>query len=215
MLPGFFKILYLYCSDTNMKANIAHIIELRKQNLLKYWVTYLKIKKYCNGRGYISRSNTRHCCVTKYSTFINHINKMIKLGWIRKSRNGYFLVSYRIVAGLESIEILGDSENELRARAAALAFDRSIICQIYKEAGNNIVKRKQHLARKKGGRIDVSKYSVGVRWFSNLFGYASPTSGSKIETMWFVIKKLGIVEHCFIKNDYVYKRQINRLTPIN
>lgn len=222
-----------------MKTNIQHIIQLRKQNRLKYWVTYLRIKKFINGRGYISRKDTRKCCGSKYSTFINHINKMIQFGWMRKSPRGYFLVSYHIIAGLKRIEILGESENELIARASALSWDKNIIQQIYKIAGNNIVKRKQHLSLKKGGRIDCSEYSVGVRWFANLMGYKSPSSGSKVEKLmvefgllkitkqekilfhfkdhlgWFWLKKAGIINHCFIKNDYVYQRLLNRLVPVN
>ena len=155
---------------------------------------------------------------------------------MRKGKRGYFLVSYRIVAELESIEIFGDSENELIARASALSWDKSIIQQIYKAAGNNIVKRKQHLARKKGGRIDFSKYSVSVRWFADLMGYKSASSGSKIEKLMeefgllkikrvnqrlfplndslFWLKRDGLEDRIFIKDGFVFERLLNRLTPI-
>ena len=227
-----------------MKANLKHIIQLKKKNHIKYWITYYKISTFIKkGAGWIDFQDLKFALPTTGltpRTFKNHIKKLLKLGWISKGDNGYFLRSYHKLFGLNKVKIFGDTEQEILARAAAIMWDRNIHKQIYKIAGKNIDKRKVLLANKRHGRVGLSEYSVGVRWFANQFGLSSPTFGSKIEklmegfglveiqrgnneklfhfkdtTAWFVLSKLGIDHsHCFIKEDYVYRRHKNGMRPI-
>lgn len=220
-----------------MSANIKHIIELRKKKQLKYWVTYLKIKKFCKGSGYISRANTRKCCVTKYSTFINHVNQMIKLGWMSKSKNGYRLTSYHKFTGLLRLTITGESVDELIANAASFAWEDSVIKQICKITDCKKGPKRNLLKLKRQG-IGFWNYSVSVRWFSDLMGYKSATSGSRIEKLmeqfelitikkrskylfdvndkakWTALSRSNLGNRFFIKGDKVYERLQNVLIPV-
>jgi len=203
-----------------MKHNIEWLIELRKNGTLKYWATYLRILKHCKGSGYLPKSGTRS--LGKYSTFMNHLNKMIKLGWAWKTRNGYRLTSYKV---LGPIIIQGNTVNELLARCCACAWDQSIIKQLYKTG-------KKRLVKKRNG----SAQSVSVRWFSNLMGYASASSGSKLEKLmeenklvkikrnsrtlfnvndsdgWTILKHSGFNNRFFISGEWVKERTLNTLT---
>jgi len=220
-----------------MSANINHIIELRKKKQLKYWVTYLKIKKFCKGSGYISRTNTRKCCVSKYSTFINHINQMIKLGWMSKTRNGYRLTSYHKFTGLLRISIEGESVDELLAIAALHAWDDSVTRQICKITNCRKGPKRNLLKLKRHG-IGFGDYSASVRWFANLMGYKSATSGSRIEKLmeqfelvkiqkkkrylfdvnnkdaWTALRYSGLSNRFFIQDNKVYERLQNVIIPI-
>lgn len=225
-----------------MKANLQHIIQLKKKNHLKYWITYYKIHSNIKaGAGWINFKDLKfasHTTGLTPRTFSNHIKKLLKLGWISKGDHGYFFRSYHKLFGLNKVKIFGDTEPEILARAAALMWDRNIYQQIYKITEKNTDKRKVLLANKKHGRVGLSEYPVGVRWFMNQFGYKSPTSGSRIEKL---MEKFGLVEiqrnervlfHCrdiggwgmlrsmnigrgiFIKNAMVCERLLNGMRPI-
>lgn len=217
-----------------MRTNIEHIINLRKKNQLKYWVTFLRLLKKLRGQGYFSKRKAHKICELKSSTFHNHLNKMIKFGWIRKGRKGYFLNSYHRLFGLVNLKIHGDSEKELLARASALAFDRNVIAQIYRISGTNTAERKHRLALNKRSGAASSKYSASVRWFQNLFGYKSTRSGSKLEGLMEQFKLMKIVRNnvplcpvgqdvkfpeemngrLFIKDRYFWERKLNTLIPM-
>lgn len=223
----------------HLRRNVEFIVESRKSGTLKYWVTYLRIHKFANTSGYISKFNTRKCCDGKYSTFMSHVNKMIEMGWMRRIKNGYRLVSYKKFTGMRAIRIYGKSVKELVARAARCAWDYSVTKQICKVFKNDPDSKKKRLILKKSNGIDVSEYSVSVRWFMNLMGYASATSGSRVEKLmeefelvsikrqseflfdvcdqeaWAVFRKTPDTgPRIFLKGFHVYRRKINLLTPL-
>lgn len=169
-----------------MRANIEHIIKLKKKNHLKYWVTYLKLMKFAKGEGFVRYRHYKWAaekCNLTLPTFKNHIRKLLKLKWIREAQTGWGLISYHGLSGLKRLEITGNSEDELLARAAALAFHKSCIDQICKTSDNDKgLRRRRILQLKRCGAV-ASKYSVSVRWFMNLFGYKSAASGLKIEKL--------------------------------
>jgi len=208
-----------------MRQNILWLVELRKKGTLKYWATYLRVLKFCKGSGYLPKSGTRS--LGKYSTFMNHLKHLIRLGWAWKTKNGYRLTSH-IKLGLNRILITGDSTKELIARCAACALDQSIIKQVYKTA--QPAERKRLLKQKRNGSATNS-----VRWFSKLMGYASPASGVRIERLmeecniveikrnsqlighvddpatWRYLKLMDLNYRFFIKQGHAYERLTNTL----
>lgn len=154
---------------------------------------------------------------------------MIKLGWISKGKNGYFLRTWRIF-GIEKFTLSASNPKELIAIAAFYKYEQSVNKRIYKE---NLNCGKSVLRIKKGlGKCDF-KYSVGVKFFADKLGYQSLSSGSRVEkymeemglvkikrnnlligpanTYLPIINKLGFREHFFVKDGLLYQRLKNHI----
>lgn len=113
------------------------------------------------------------------------LDKLVSVGWASKSDKGtYYLASYKAVW-----KILGGTEDFYRINPDDLS-DTDYIKELIGELLQRTADNKRRRIAKTVNKCGVKDFvSYGVRKAAELFGYKSPTTGSKYRSRYFSVLK--------------------------
>ena len=169
----------------SLDDTVAFYLDLDKDGKLPCFVTFLNIKY----RGVLFTQDSKGGFVHKselsglakaygisYSTIRTHISLCIKQGWIKKSKNGYKLISIHSIIPIKKLAFRASSKKELLLKITEIGITRELVKRI---AAGNVADGSTRTLWKP--LLQSKDYSLTVRETAKLFNRKSAMTGTRIQ----------------------------------
>lgn len=157
---------------------------LKKEKSLGAYIFLCSVKSVC-GINIITHEEKRNLhtkIAYSKSSVSKYFRQLVKLGWADKTKEGYYLVSYKRIAKDRDIspnrfrKVFGEKKREVLARAAGMYIKSNLKAQYKKEYVT---------CRRKDKTSDVircydDKVKFTVRKLAKLMGCSTPMSGTNL-----------------------------------
>ena len=191
-------------TSSNIPLTFQLYLGLNKAKLLSKFILFQRIK-YINilkgkrdsdlNGGFLSRASfllTAQKLGISVHTLRQRVADFSKLGWMRKTFSGHKLISWRKIAdkyalGIKKIRYFAENKLDLINILAYHYIRRNIKQQIHRK---NIQYRPGALKKISQALSVEPEYSLSVRTIASVFGYLSPSTGSRIEHK---VRRLGLI----------------------
>lgn len=194
--------------------------------------------------GFLKRSQIKSVACElgiNYNTFRKGVSKLVSLGWLVETKTGYRLLGHRVLfkqyasdLEIKRLCIYAKSKKELVKQLGINLIQNNLKTQLYREYQG---KTKNWNKNRISNFLADDRFTMSVRKMGSYLGYKSPMSSVRLQKelelngMLKVERRTRKLCHaseyalllksddtlqskCFIKDEQVYQRLCNNLTPL-